>query len=94
MMTYAAEGKGAVMFISSKKNGEIGPTMFLDAENDQIIFSTKSGAQLVIDGNKMQVEATKIIVQEKIRQKSKEAIEAQERAIMLWMQKNGFVKGV
>ena len=88
IMTYAAEGKGAVMFISAKKNGEIGPSMFLDAENDQIIFSTgESGVQLVLNGKKGQIEGTRYIIQEKQRQQSKEAIEKTKEALKRFLQR-------
>lgn len=65
LMVYSGDGKGSITLQASNANGETnGPSIFLDSKNSAIIL-TAGDTQLVINGQKGQVEVTKQVVQEK-----------------------------
>lgn len=65
VMVYSGDGKGSVTVQASNANGETnGPSIFLDSKNSAIIL-TAGETQLVINGQKGQVEVTKQVIREK-----------------------------
>ena len=64
---YASASGGALSFQANNSNGDSsGPSVFMDAKNNLIIF-TAGTAQFVVNGPKGQTETCKQVIQEKIK---------------------------
>jgi hypothetical protein len=63
----AKEGAGSLIIQANNTNGSVkGPSIIIDALAEHIVM-TAGGTQLVVDGPQNQVEATRLVVQEKMR---------------------------
>jgi hypothetical protein len=65
ILRYAEDGKGKVIVFASKQNGDAGPSIILDSENECIIL-TAGETQLVIDNKKGHIEVTRQLIQEQL----------------------------
>jgi hypothetical protein len=63
VITTAEDGAGKVAFYAATKNGEVGPSLLIDAKANRI-YVTCGAVQMVWRGDKGDIQATRILIQE------------------------------
>ena len=63
LLQLAKDGNGVLIIFASPEKGEVGPSILLDSKSKKI-FLTAGETQLVVNGEKGQIEVTQQIIQE------------------------------